>query len=53
MIPTGVFLFAFEATLFSGFAFEDIDAHVSEDGWVFRSVSAADAALVFGKADIQ
>ena len=53
MIPAGIFLFAFDAAPFGGFTFEDVDAHVSEDGEVFSGVSAAHAALVFGKAHIQ
>ena len=45
MIPSGVFLFAFDAAFLGGFTFEDIDAHVSKEGEVFRGVSVAHPAL--------
>ena len=53
MIPAGVFLFAFEAALLGGFAFEDIEAHVPKDGEVFRGAATSHAALVFGETHIQ
>jgi len=53
VIPTSVFLLAFDAALFGGVCFEDVQAHVAEDGEVFRSVTGSDTALVFAEVDIE
>ena len=45
MVPSGVLLFAFDAAVFGGFTFKDIDAHMSKDGEIFSRVTAAHAAL--------